>query len=243
MLKVLLAVSDGRGEDAAELVIRMSEKSEAFDPAEFRRKIARFVSLHRDQDLKQLNVGQSLVDVSRHAHENGLFVPSELTLLGKTLLQLDDVGRILDPQFDPNASVRRNIGKLLPLRLRKNLTRGNFFSTLLEMKDFTTQFPSRLNRIMDSITNSEFELKVKSVDARMVVDGMQKIANRITSGLVLAALIMGAALLMRVETSFHLFGYPGIAILCFLAAAAGGFWLVITIFIHDHKSRKKFPKP
>ena len=243
LLKVLLAVSDGRGEDAAELVIRMSEKSEAFDPAEFRRKIARFVSLHRDQDLKQLNVGQSLVDVSRHAHENGLFVPSELTLLGKTLLQLDDVGRILDPQFDPNASVRRNIGKLLPLRLRKNLTRGNFFSTLLEMKDFTTQFPSRLNRIMDSITNSEFELKVKSVDARMLVDGMQKIANRITSGLVLAALIMGAALLMRVETSFHLFGYPGIAILCFLAAAAGGFWLVITIFIHDHKTRKKFPKP
>jgi ubiquinone biosynthesis protein len=243
LLKVLLAVSEGRGEDAADIVIRMSEKSEAFDPAEFRRKIAKFVSLHRDQDLKQLNVGQSLVDVSRHAHDNGLFVPSELTLLGKTLLQLDDVGRILDPEFDPNASVRRHVGKLLSQRMRKNLTQGSFFSTLLEMKDFTTQFPVRLNRIMDSITNSEFELKVKSVDARMVVDGMQKIANRITAGLVLASLIMGAALLMRVETSFQLWGYPGLAILCFLAAAAGGFWLVLTIFLHDHKSRKKLPKP
>ena len=56
---------------------------------------------------------------------------------------------------------------------------------------------------------------------------MQKVANRIASGLVLAALIIGAALLMRVETSFQVLGYPGIAILCFLAAAAGG---VTTLF-------------
>src|SRR5262249_34835150 len=41
-------------------------------------------------------------------------------------------------------------------------------------------------------------------------------------GLVLAALIVGAALLMRVPTNFQLFGYPGLAMICFLAAAAGG---------------------
>ena len=44
---------------------------------------------------------------------------------------------------------------------------------------------------------------------------------------------------MRVETSFRMFGYPGLAMLCFLAAAAGGFWLVISIFIQDQKDRKK----
>jgi ubiquinone biosynthesis protein len=73
----------------------------------------------------------------------------------------------------------------------------------------------------------------------VVVEGFQKIANRITTGIVLAALIIGAALLMRVETTFRLFGYPGFAILCFIAAAAGGCWLLITIFVQDRKKRKK----
>ena len=67
----------------------------------------------------------------------------------------------------------------------------------------------------------------------------QKIANRITTGIILAALIMVASILMQIQTSFRIFGYPGLAILCFLAAAVGGFWLVFNIFVQDHKGRKK----
>jgi ubiquinone biosynthesis protein len=80
---------------------------------------------------------------------------------------------------------------------------------------------------------------VRVVDANAIVEGFQKIANRITTGILLAALIIGAALLMRVETTFRLFGYPGFAILCFLAAAAGGCWLLVAILVQDRKKRKK----
>jgi hypothetical protein len=156
------------------------------------------------------------------------------------MLQLDEVGRILDPTFDTNASIRRNVAELMARRMRKDLTQGSIYSALLEMKDFTVGLPSRLNRIMDAVTNSELEVKVRATDAKLVMDGMQKIANRIAMGIVLAGLIVGASLLMRVETRFHLFGYSGLGILCFLAAAAGGFWLVISIFVSDYKSRKKY---
>ena len=58
------------------------------------------------------------------------------------------------------------------------------------------------------------------------MDNLQKIANRIALGLVLAALIVGAALMMQVRHSFRLFGYPGLAMLLFLLAAACGFILI-----------------
>jgi ubiquinone biosynthesis protein len=242
LLKVLLAVSEGKGEDAAEIVIRISERAEASNAPEFRRQVSRLVAAKRDQGIDEMNVGQSLFEVSSLARDNGFFVPAELILLGKTLLQLDEVGRILDPGFKPNAVVRAQVSQLTSRRMRQDLSRSNLFTTLLEAKDFARAFPQRVNRIMDAITNSELEVKVKAVDAPVMLDGLQKIANRITAGLVLAALIVGASLLMRVQTRFQLFGYPGLAILCFIAAAVGAFYLVINIFLQDYRSRKKIPR-
>lgn len=239
LLKLLLALSDGNTEDAAELVIHISERTDEFDPSAFKREINKLVSQNRDQGLQQMQVGRSLLEVSKNAADNGLVVPSELTLLGKTLIQLDEIGRILAPDFDPNASVRRNLDELMIRRLKKDASKSNLMTAALEMKGFLGSLPTKLNRILDTVTNAELEVKVKSLDAKMVMEGMQKIANRITTGLVLAALIIGAALLMKVETAFRLFGYPGIAILCFLVAAAGGFWLVISIFVQDYKTRRR----
>ena len=242
LLKLLLALSEGKSEQVADIVIQISQTAEDFDAVEFRRRIGQIIALRQDQGLQNLNVGKSVLEVTKNAADNGLYVPSELTLLGKTLLQLDEVGKILDPTFDPNASIRRNVSELMTRRMRKQATQGSALSSLLEMKDFISGLPSRVNRFMDTINNSELEVKVRALDAKTVMEGLQKIANRITAGIVLAALIMGASTLMQTETRFQIFGYPGLAILCFLGAAAGGFWLVISIFIHDHERRKKPPR-
>lgn len=239
LIKLLLAISEGKGDDAAELVIDVSEKDENFNQVEFRSHVSQLLAESQNQALQQLDVGTTLLEVTRNAAENGLHVPGELTLLGKTLLQLDEVGKILDPSFDPNASIRRNVGDIMSKRMNKDATQGSIFSSLLEMKEFVSGLPSRLNRIMDAITNQELELKIKAVDAKLVMEGFQKIANRITTGIVLGALILGASLLMRIESSFRLMGYPGLAIICFLLAAVGGFWLVITILVKDQRSKKK----
>ena len=242
LLKILLALSEGNGEAVTDIAIGMSEKLEGFAAPDFRRRITQLVALRRDQGLEQLNVGRSLLEVNGIAQETGLVVPSELVLLGKTMLQLDEVGRILDPLFDTNASIRRNSAALMVRHLRKSLTPGNVYNTLLEVKDFTTGLPARLNRFMDTVANSQLEVKVKATDAKLVMDGMEKIANRITTGIVLAGLIVGASLLARVESSFQLFGYPGLAILCFSAAATGSFWLVIGILVSDYRGRRSYPR-
>jgi hypothetical protein len=99
--------------------------------------------------------------------------------------------------------------------------------------------PSRLNKILDAIGNAELNVKVKPTETRFLLESAQKVANRITTGLVLAALIVGAALLMQVPTSFSIFGYPGLAIIFFLAAACGGLGLVLNIVWQDHKSKHR----
>jgi ubiquinone biosynthesis protein len=239
LLKLLIAIGDGNYETAADIVIRISQTTENFNSADFQRHIGQIMALQQNQSLEKLNTGKALMEVSRSAINSGLWVPSELTLLGKTLLQLDELGKILAPNFDPYAAIRRNAAEIMARRVKVNFSQGSIFTSMLEMKEFITGLPIRLNRMLDGITNSEFEVKVRSMDAKTVVEGFQKVANRITAGIILASLILGAALLMRIQTSFQLLGYPGLAILCFLGAAAGGIWLLFSIFFQDEKIKKK----
>jgi hypothetical protein len=94
-----------------------------------------------------------------------------------------------------------------------------------------------LNKIIDAISNNELKISVDAIDEQTLVEGFQKVANRITVGLILAALIVGAALLMRVDTSFRIWGYPGLAIIFFLVAAGGGVALLINILFYDRSGR------
>jgi ubiquinone biosynthesis protein len=239
LLKLLIAVSESDSEQATEIIISISRTDENFDEVQFGRRMAQIISAAQNQSLEQLNVGKSLMDISKTAIDNGLFVPSQLTLLGKTLLQLDEIGKIIDPKFDPYAGVRRNVSSLLAQRLRKQASQGTIINSLLDFKNLFTHLPARINRIVDAVANSELELKVKAVDTQMLVEGFQKVANRITAGVILASLILGASLLMRIQTRFTIFGYPGLAMLCFLGAAGGGAWLLFSIFFQDEKIKKR----
>jgi ubiquinone biosynthesis protein len=239
LLKLLIAVSEDDNEQAGDIIIGISRTDENFNKEQFHRRMAQIITSAQNQSLEQLNVGKSLLDMSKTAIDNGLFVPSELTLLGKTLLQLDEIGKIIDPKFDPYAAVRRNATPLLAQRLKKHASQGTAINSLLDLKNLFTHLPARLNRILDAVANSELEVKVKSVDTQLLVEGFQKVANRITAGVILGSLILGASLLARIQTSFTIFGYPGLAMLCFLGAGAGGVWLLFSIFFQDEKIKKR----
>jgi ubiquinone biosynthesis protein len=239
LLRLLLAVSEGNGDEAVKIIIRVSEVGSDFKEAEFRKQANDFVSEQLDHTLNQQNLGKALLQMSRAAAETGLYVPTELTILGKTLLQLEEVGKTLSPEFNPNESVRRNVAEILRRRVLKAGTPGNLFGSILEMKDFVGGLPERVNKILDAAGNAEFEVKVRTPDAKHLLNGFEKIANRVTTGIVLAALIVGAALMMRINSSFQILGYPGIAMICFLIAIGGSGWLVIGILWKDWKDKRK----
>jgi predicted unusual protein kinase regulating ubiquinone biosynthesis (AarF/ABC1/UbiB family) len=239
LLKLLLAVSEGESDEAASLAIRMSKPSRSFVERDFRHQIGQLVAQQRNSTLEQMDVGKLILQVARTAADTGLYVPTELSLLGKTLLQLDQVGRTLSPDFDPNSSVRKNASELLNQRLKNAFSTGKMYSSLLETKQFLGALPSRLNKILDAVGNAEVNVTVKPAETEFLVESAQKVANRITTGLVLAAMIVGAALLMQVNTRFTILGYPGFAMLCFVVAAGLGLWLVLSIFWNDHKSKRR----
>jgi ubiquinone biosynthesis protein len=240
LLKLILAVSEGRGEEAAEMAIAIGDPREGFfDEHAYTRAVSGIVSGLQGRTAQEIQVGRMVMEISRAAGENGILLPAELTTLGKTLFALDQVGRTLDPDFDPNTAIQRNAAEILRQRMRQQLSPANLFSSMLDANELMQRLPRRLNTILENLAENEFKIHVDAIDEVHLMSGLQKIANRITLGLILAALIIGAAMLMRVETAFRIFGYPGLAMLCFLGALAGAVLLMLNILIYDERSDKK----
>jgi len=239
LLRLLLAISEGRGDEAAEVSMKMGEPKPNFDKHDFEHRVANLVAENADVTLEHIHAGHVVLEITRISADCWFRLPPEFTLIAKALLNLERVVYTLAPDFNPNEVIRDEATGILTRRIVRSIEPGSVLTRVIEVKEFVERLPTRVNKILDAIGNNELKIRVDAIDERVVLDGLQKVANRITLGLVLAALIVGAALLMRVETSFRILGYPGLPMIFFLLAAIAGLVLIVSIVFYDKHPRKK----
>ena len=240
LLRLALSISEGKADEAVKYAVEIGEKTSAFDEQTFGKRVKELVTRLQRITIGQIEVGRVILEVLEAAGTSGFRLPAELAILGKCMLNLDNIGRTLDPLFDPNAAIRRYAGKLLRQRLLKRLSSATLYKMTMESEELVENLPQRMLKILDILAGNEFRIGVNAIDEKYLMMGFQKIANRIAVGIILAATIVGAAILMRVQTpNFTLFGYPGLAIIFFLLAAVGGLLFVIVVLINDEKRGKR----
>jgi ubiquinone biosynthesis protein len=237
LIQLLLAISEGKGDDTADITIKMGEAKPGFDEKAFRRAVADLVLENQNAQLENLDSGRVVLRIQQIAGESNFRLPTEFTMIAKALLNLDQVVHTLDPKFDPNFAIRSYADVIMERRFKKSLSAGNLYGTVLELKEFVDKLPARVNQLVDTLTTKGIRIDADVIDEHSLLASLHKIANRITVGLLLAALIVGAALMMRVESSWTILGYPGIAIIFFLLAAIGAVVLVFNIMFFDEKDK------
>jgi predicted unusual protein kinase regulating ubiquinone biosynthesis (AarF/ABC1/UbiB family) len=237
LLRLLLAISEGRGEVAAEAAIKMGEEKEGFDRVAFTNRIVDLVAQNSDAVLSRLNAGMITLEITKISADCWFRLPSEFTMIAKALMNLDRIVYTLDPAFDPNSIIRERATEILDRNILRSIAPSNLLAGAVDIKEFAEKLPARVNRILDTVGNNNLRFKVDAIDEKLLVEGLQKVANRITLGLVVAALIVGAAMLMRVETTWRILGYPGFAMILFILAAVAGLMLAFNILMHDKKAK------
>jgi ubiquinone biosynthesis protein len=234
LVHLLAGISEGNGIQTAEAALGIAEaKDEELDREGFVTAVEEIVGSAKSQALAGIDVGALVLQVTRACANAGLRIPAEISMIGKALMNLDRVGRCLSPGFDPHEAIQQHLGEISRARIRETLTSANIMGLLTEVKQFLGQLPLRANRIMDLLADNKIKVRVDSIDEKALIVGLQKVANRITLGLILAALIVGSSMLARVETSFRIWGYPGLAMVFFLIAALGAVTLFLQIAFKD----------
>lgn len=232
-LKLILNISNNKVSEALNVLISMSSPMEDADEDKFRSRIAELIQATHQASIEEIDTGKMMFGLIHTAAECGYALPLELSTVGKALMNIDLVAHTLAPEFEPNKSIKQNAMSLMNKIMLRELAPQNFFSTILESKELIEKMPQRLNTIMGNLANNELEIKLDAIDEKSLMKGFQKVANRITIGLIVAALLVGSALMMDVQTDFTLFGYPGFAMISFMMAILGAIGIVIGIFFKD----------
>jgi len=239
IIKLLLAVSSNRGTEVAEACVRMSEVQERFELTKFIRDISTLVAQVHGADAQQINTGQLIFNVIAVSNDNELKVPAELAMLAKTLLHLDAITRKLDPQYDAQSVIREYGEQLITQKLQQKFNPRNFYPALLDLNQLVLDLPRRTREIIDLTASGHLTFGIKLTQAEELLGGIHKIANRITVGVVIAALLIASSLMMRVPARYQLLGYPAIAIFGYLLAAIAGVYLIVSILLKDRKDKER----
>lgn len=193
LAKLMVAVMNGRSVEVVRVARRLGTPRDDFDPMALQRTVDDLMGLMTQGPLAEIDVGRAFMELSRRSAEAGLRPAPELALLGKTLLNLEDVAAQLDPAFEPLEAMRQHIPDLM--RSQVDGSPGSLLASLIEAKEFAEELPGRVNRAMDALGSGHFELRVQAFDETQFLKGLHRLANVAAAGLILAALIVGSALL------------------------------------------------
>jgi ubiquinone biosynthesis protein len=235
LMKLVLALADRDASEAAGVLLELSEPEKDADTAGFRAAVADVVMLSEGRSTGDTALGAALLGLVGVAGAHHIRPAPELSMLGKTLLNLDEVGRTLDPEMEPNAMLRRHAAELMERRVTGSLRPASLFKAAMEANELVQRMPRRVNRILKLIANNELAVQVNAIDEAKLIAGLDKIANRITLGLLIAALILGAALMIRVEAGPTILGYPALAFIFFVIAAVAGIALSVKIALTNRE--------
>jgi predicted unusual protein kinase regulating ubiquinone biosynthesis (AarF/ABC1/UbiB family) len=180
--------------------------------------------------MSELEAGALLNKVITVSYQRGLRLPADLTLLSKTLVHLGGVTRSLDPAFEPSVAIRDNMAEIVAERMRSRLKPSVMFRALSEGADLLGTLPRRIDSITKRLADNELSTKLEVPQIDVLVEGLQKVANRVFTGLVLAALIVASAMLLPER---RVLGTAG-----FIIAAALGFYMIGSILWNDRQARK-----
>ena len=127
---------------------------------------------HQDMNVRQIELGTIVLEVAQIAGDARLRLPPELTMLGKTLLNLDQVGRTLDPEFDPNASIRRNAVRITRQRARRAHP-GLYLQGLIEIKDLAGASPRESEQNPGQNGKQRDRVERNAIDEKSLMTGFQ----------------------------------------------------------------------
>jgi len=216
-------------EKVSEVLLDWSGGAEA-DSETLQPELDAFVDQYHGVPLKNLDLGAMLSDLIAILREHGLALPPDLALLIKAFITLEGLGRQLDPDFDMAGEAAPFLEEVLLAHAAPGALVQRGWRSLTSALALVAGLPQDLRRLLRAARRGKLQVQVEVLPLKQFGDRLDRAASRLAISIVTAALIVGSAIVMTVEHAPGLPGLPSFGLLGFIAAVAGGIWVLLSIW-------------
>ena len=195
-----------------------------------RTDINSFVSQYYEVPLQELQVSSLMKEIFEIFRTHQMILPSNLSLMVKALVTVEGLGRLLHPDFDMVSEVRPYVSRIM---YRRYDPRHRFRDLLNVFDDFSNlaeELPQGLRDTLRKINAGELRIQFEHRNLEKLANEFNQSSNRISSAVIIAALIIGSSLVMQVTLGPSFFGFPLVGVIGYLIASLLGLLLLWNIF-------------
>ncbi|MEO6925260.1 MAG: AarF/UbiB family protein [Rhodanobacter sp.] len=235
LLKLLLGAIGGNSDQVGEISEAMGTPLEDFEHGAYRRQIDQLVSgyVGRQEAKRGFSEGRLVLELARVGAMCGLRPPPEMGILGKTLLNLEAVTTALDPDMDVRALVEQHLQQVMRQQALSSMSPANLASEWLDMQELARHTPQHMAAILRTLAENRLRVRIDGLEESRMMESIQKIANRVATGVIVAALVVAAALTARIDGGGRVFGLPYLSVLFLGIAALLGLSLLVNALRRD----------
>lgn len=227
--ELLVAIMHRDVDELGRLYLKMGIIGEEIDLTGFHLDMAELVDKYTGVPLNKVNMRAVVEDLFLLSNRYQVRMRSEFMLLGRALGTYEEVGRQLDPDYNFLAEAEPFVKKMLwrrydPQRILRELLR-----TGKDLHRLVTLLPQELGSILQKLRQGQLAVEFRHKGLDKLITELDRSSNRISFSLIIAAIIVGSSLIMRLGVGPFLFGYSILGILGYLFAGLLGVWLIIAI--------------
>ena len=213
----------------ARCLLRITSWEEEPNLRSFEKDVAEFMGQHLYKPLKDIELGKLLQHLLELASQHRLRIYPDIFLMMKALSTLEGVACMLDPDFDMVRHAEPFIKKVKLERFSPKRLESDVLSLASQMFTFLKDFPKDVLEITRLVRQRKLSFSHELQGLNQMLATHDQISNRISFSIIIAALIIGSALIVISKTPPLFFGISLIGIIGFLAAAVMGVWLLVAI--------------
>ncbi len=196
---------------------------------EFRADLIYLLEPLYDISISEVNFPEYLEALTHLVIKHGLKVPSDLLLMNRTILIVDNIGRQLDPSFNLISAAEPYAAEMLKKRMSPQRMIDKSKDNLLEIGELLIDTPKQINRMLKKALRDDISFKIDPLGMDKLIKDIDRSSNRIAFSLIVAAIIVGSSLLVQSDIGGKLFGLPTVGAIGFMVAIILGLGLLISI--------------
>ncbi len=202
----------------------------AVNEAKLATDVSEFVFNFDNVQLKDLRLGPLLSEITVIMRENGLVLPSDLTLLFKALITLEGLGQQLDPEFHMLEHLTPFVRSVITDRYKPAalLKRGQH--GLKDVIEIATGLPRDLAKLLREARRGKLKIDLDLKRLDHFGSQLDRSTNRLTLGILTASLVIGSSIVMTVKGGPTVFGLPLFGLLGFFVAFLNSIWIIFSIW-------------